>query len=95
MLDPGAKFRILSLYFSVLLPTLLFSLSGRFFIADGKGATQQLQTSAILVTSARTKNSFSQQFQQNPKTDICFFIGSPANYYGPENVLPSSEDTLD
>ena len=66
-------------------------------MCDGKVTTQQLQTSAII--SAETKDSFSQQFQQNPKTDIYSFIGSHAhpraNYCDPGNVvLPSSEDTL-
>lgn len=42
MLDPGVKFRNLTLYFSVLLSTLLFSLSRGFFVFDGKMTTQQL-----------------------------------------------------
>lgn len=48
-------------------------------------ATQQLQTS-LLATSAETKGSFSQQFQQNPETGIYSFTGSHAHtwakYYG-------------
>lgn len=47
-------------------------------MCDGEVATQQLQTSAVFVTSAKTKGNLSQQFHQNPKTDIYFFIGSYA-----------------
>lgn len=69
-------------------------------MCDGKVATQQFQTSTLSPTSAKPEGSFSQQFQQNPKTDMYFFIGSHAhpwaNYYGQGNaVLPPSEDTQD
>lgn len=68
-------------------------------MCDGEVATQQLQTSAVFVTSAKTKGNLSQQFHQNPKTDIYFFIGSYAqpwaNYCGQRPVVPlPSEDTL-
>lgn len=98
MCDPGAKSGIgfsLSLC-STFYPAVF--IVREIFHCEGKVATPQFQTSTLLPTSAKPEGSFSQQFQQNPKTDMYFFIGSHAhpwvNYYGQQNaVLPPSEDT--
>lgn len=72
MLDPGAKSVIcVSLCLFYFLPCL-FHCQGDFS-CDGKVTTQQHQTSALLVTSARPKSN-SQQLQQNPRLTFIYLL---------------------